>query len=177
MNSVSLDFVADLTVLDTEEAVFAGGCFWGVEYLFLQLPGVLKAQVGYSGGHTKNPTYKEICSGSTGHYEVVRVLFDPKKISFEDVAKYFFEIHDFTQGDGQGPDRGQQYLSVAFYYNDAQHAVLLKLLDVLKQMGYRVATQLLPVAPFWPAEAYHQDYYHKMGKEPYCHRYEKKFGK
>lgn len=175
VNSLSLDFVPDLTVTDTEEAIFAAGCFWGVEYYFKQLPGVLKTVVGYSGGHTKNPGYHEVCKGGTGHYEAIRVVYDPSKVNFEQVAKYFFEIHDPTQQDGQGPDRGQQYLSVAFYYDDAQKKVLEKLIEELKGMGYKVATKIQPVTTFWPAETYHQDYYEKMGKEPYCHRYEKKF--
>jgi len=175
VNSLSLDFVADLEVKDTEEAIFAAGCFWGVEYYFKKLPGVLKTVVGYSGGDKKNPAYREICDGDTGHYEAIRVVYDPAKVSSEQVAKYFFEIHDPTQNDGQGPDRGEQYLSVAFYYDDAQKKILEKLIGELKGLGYRIATKVLPVSTFWPAELYHQDYYEKMGKEPYCHRYEKKF--
>lgn len=175
VNSLSLDFVFDTQVLDTEEAIFAAGCFWGVEYYFKQLPGVLKTEVGYIGGHKKNPTYQEICSGSTGHYEAIRVLYDPKKIHYEQIAKFFFEIHDPTQSDGQGPDLGEQYLSVAFYYNEPQHKILLQLIKDLKDKGYLIATKLLPVSTFWRAETYHQDYYKKTGKQPYCHRYEKKF--
>lgn len=175
VNSLSLDFVPDLTVKDTEEAIFAAGCFWGVEYYFKQLTGVLKTEVGYSGGDKKNPTYEDVCAGNTGHYEVIRVLYDPTKISYEDLTKYFFEIHDPTQTNGQGPDLGEQYLSIIFYYNEMQKQTALKVIVELEQAGYKVATKVLPVKTFWRAETYHQDYYAKTGKHPYCHRYEKKF--
>jgi peptide methionine sulfoxide reductase msrA/msrB len=175
VNSLSLDFVDDLTVKDTEEAIYAAGCFWGVEQLFKQLPGVLKTEVGYTGGQKKNPTYQEICAGNTGHYEAIRVIYDPTKINYEQLTKYFFEIHNPTQGNGQGPDIGQQYLSVIFYYDDLQKETALGLINELNHLGYPVATKVLPVSPFWPAEMYHQDYYEKNGKTAYCHRYEKKF--
>jgi len=175
VNSVGLDFVPDSTVEDTEEALFAGGCFWGVEFLFNQLPGVLKTEVGYTGGHHPNPTYQEICEGHTGHFEAVRVLYDPKKIDFESVAKYFFEIHDFTQITGQGPDLGEQYLSVLFYYGPTQQKIGQNLIEQLHQKNHHVATRLLPVSVFWPAEEPHQNYYQKNGKKPYCHLYTKRF--
>lgn len=175
VNSVSLDFVADRQVQDTEEAIFAAGCFWGVEYYFKQLPGVLKTEVGYTGGQQANPSYKAICSGTTGHYEAVRVLYDSSKINYENIAKFFFEIHDPTQTSGQGPDHGEQYLSVIFYYDDAQQQTALKLIDQLEKIGYKIATKCLPVQTFWRAEIAHQDYYTRTGKQPYCHRYEKKF--
>lgn len=176
VNSASLDFVADMEVLDTEEAIFAAGCFWGVEYLFKQLKGVLKTEVGYAGGHKKDPSYEEVCQGNTGHYEAIRVVYDPTRIQYEDIAKYFFEIHDFSQTTGQGPDLGPQYLSMAFYYNDKQKHILETLIKTLQEKGYSVATKILPVTTFWPAEKYHQDYYKKTGKLPYCHVYQKKFG-
>jgi len=175
VNSASLDFVPDMTVLDTEEAIFAAGCFWGVEALFKQLPGVLKTEVGYSGGHKDHPTYKEICHGDTGHFEAIRVVYDKSKLSYEDVTKYFFEIHDPTQPDGQGPDYGEQYLSVVFYYDDEQKKMAEQLIKILEKKNMKIATRLLPVATFWPAEEYHQDYYTKVGKTPYCHRYMKRF--
>ena len=175
VNSLSLDFVADLTVNDTEEAIFAAGCFWGVEYYFKQLPGVLKTEVGYTGGQQKNPSYQDVCTGSTGHVEAIRVVYDPTKLSYEQLTKFFFEIHDPRQTDGQGPDRGSQYLSMIFYYDDAQKQTALQLSHELQAMGYSIATKILPVSPFWRAEVYHQDYYTKMDKQPYCHRYEKKF--
>ncbi len=175
VNSLSLDFVSDYTVTDTEEAIFAAGCFWGVEYYFQKLPGVLKTEVGYTGGHTENPSYEDICAGNTGHFEALRVIYDPKKISFEQLTKYFFEIHDPTQRNGQGPDIGQQYLSVIFYYDDTQKMIAEKLKFKLEEKGLTISTQILPVSTFWQAEGYHQDYYIKSGKQPYCHQYVKRF--
>lgn len=171
VNSLSLDFVADSEVVDSEEAIFACGCFWGVEYYFKRLPGVLKTEVGYCGGKTAMPTYEEICQGTTGHVEALRVLYDPKRVSYEKLAQFFFEIHDFSQVNGQGPDLGEQYLSVAFYYDEMQRTIISNLKMVLQSKGYSVATQLRPISVFWAAENYHQDYYQKTGKQPYCHRH------
>jgi peptide methionine sulfoxide reductase msrA/msrB len=175
VNSLSLDFVMDKTVKDTEEAIFAAGCFWGVEYYFKRLAGVLKTEVGYIGGARKNPSYQEVCSGATGHLEAIRVVYDPNKVSYEQLVKYFFEIHDPRQMDGQGPDRGPQYLSAVFYYHAAQQQTAANIIKELENKGYKIATQLHPVSPFWRAEVYHQDYYTKNAKQPYCHRYEKRF--
>jgi peptide methionine sulfoxide reductase msrA/msrB len=175
VNSLSLDYVTDLAVKDTEEAIFAAGCFWGVEYYFKKLPGILKTEVGYTGGHTLNPTYKEICDGNTGHFEAIRVIYDPTKLTYQDVAKYFFEIHNPSQNNGQGPDIGEQYLSVIFYYDQTQRKIGEKLISLLNEKGLEVTTRLLPVNPFWRAEDYHQNYYQKTGKQPYCHVYEKRF--
>lgn len=175
VNSLSLDFVADGQVTDTEEALFAAGCFWGVEYYFQQLPGVVKTEVGYSGGHIATPSYDEICSTKTGHYETIRVVYDISKVSFEAVAKYFFEIHDPTQTDGQGPDIGEQYLSAIFYYDELQKTIAQHLVTQLEKKRYLIATQILPVQTFWPAEDYHQKYYTKTNKQPYCHHYQKRF--
>ena len=167
--------MSDETVKDTEEAILAAGCFWGVEYYLKKLPGVLKTQVGYTGGKKLNPTYEEVCAHHTGHVEAIRVLYDPIKLNYDNLVKYFFEIHDFTQENGQGPDIGEQYLSRIFYYDDAQKAAVQDIINELKAKQYHVATKLLPVSTFWPAEKYHQDYYQKTGKQPYCHHYEKKF--
>lgn len=175
VNSLSLDFVPDMTVTDTEEVIFAAGCFWGVEYFLKRLPGVLKTEVGYTGGHVKNPSYRDVCRGDTGHYEAIRVLYDPTKISYEQLVKYFFEIHDPTQRDGQGPDHGEQYLSAIFYYDDAQKKIAEKLIVELTNKGFNIATRVLPVSIFWRAEDYHQDYYEKNNKQPYCHAYTKRF--
>lgn len=175
VNSVSLDFVGNSEVLDTEEAIVAGGCFWGVEHYLKQFSGMLKTEVGYTGGHIENPTYDDVCSGLTGHVEAIRVLYDPKKISYEEVLRYFFEIHDPTQENGQGPDIGPQYLSVIFYYDMDQKTIAEKLIHLLKHRGYTVVTKLVPMSIFWPAETYHQDYYEKTGKQPYCHRITKRW--
>ncbi|MCD6048221.1 MAG: msrA3 [Gammaproteobacteria bacterium] len=175
VNSLSLDFVGDLEVKDTEEAILAAGCFWGVEYLFKQLPGVLKTEVGYSGGDRQDPSYEEICTKQTGHFEVVRIVYDPTKINYESIIKYFFEIHDPTQTNGQGPDYGEQYLSRIFYFNAEQKKTAEKVMQILRDKGYELATELLPVNIFWSAEEYHQDYYAKTEKQPYCHHYVKRF--
>lgn len=175
VNSASIDFVADTHVLDTEEAIVAGGCFWGVEHFLKKLPGVLKAESGYSGGIKENPSYEQICQGNTGHYEVVRVVFDKAKIDYRQVIKRFFEIHDPTQRNGQGPDLGMQYQSAIFYYDEEQKSDAEELISLLKRRGFDVATKLLPVQTYWPAEAYHQQYYDKHQKLPYCHRPEARF--
>lgn len=175
VNSLSLDFVKDEHVQDSEEALFAGGCFWGVEYLLAKIPGVLKVEVGYMGGHVENPTYKMICQGDTGHIEGARVIFDPKKINFEKLTRAFFEIHDPTQKNGQGPDIGSQYQSAVFYLDEKQKQTTLGLIEILKNKGFDVATQVLKASTFWPAEDYHQAYYESKAAEPYCHVYTKRF--
>lgn len=175
VNSLSIDFVADTTVDDTQEAIFAGGCFWGVESLFKKLPGVLFTEVGYSGGNTTHPSYEDVCQGTTGHLEAIRVIYDPSQLSFEAITRYFLEIHDPTQANGQGPDIGTQYLSAIFYYDAAQKHTAETLLQQLRQRNLDIATQLIPSQVFWPAETYHQNYYEKNGKTPYCHIYTKRF--
>jgi peptide methionine sulfoxide reductase msrA/msrB len=177
VNSISLKFIpaSASTEVKTEKAYFAGGCFWGTEYLLQQAPGVISTRVGYMGGKTDNPTYKEVCYTETGHAEAVEVVFDPSKTSFENLAKLFFEIHDPTQVDRQGPDVGDQYRSEVFYVDDNQKAITEKLIGILKDKGLKVATTLEMAGEFWEAEDYHQDYYNKTGKEPYCHIYTKRF--
>lgn len=176
VNSASIDFVADAEVCDTEEAIVAGGCFWGVDHFLRRVPGVLKVEVGYSGGIIFNPSYEQVCRGDTGHYEVARIVYDLAKTDYYSLLKRFFEIHDPTQAEGQGPDIGQQYRSAVFYYNDEQYEKAQELIQILGSRGYEVATKLLEVQPFWPAEAYHQNYYERHSKTPYCHRPEARFG-
>ncbi|HHF7366300.1 TPA: bifunctional methionine sulfoxide reductase B/A protein [Legionella bozemanae] len=176
VNSASIDFVADSQVLDTEEAIMAGGCFWGVDHFLKQIPGVLRVEVGYTGGVTSEPSYDQVCQGNTGHYEAVRVIYDKAKTDYHQVLKRFFEIHDPTQKSGQGPDIGQQYQSAVFYYNQEQWEEAETLIQMLQKRGYQVATRLLPVQSFWPAEEYHQDYYAKHHKAPYCHQPVNRFG-
>lgn len=159
----------------TETAIFAGGCFWGVEYMLSKLPGVLKIESGYIGGTTENPTYEEVCSHRTGHAEAVRVVFDPAKVPYETLARLFFEIHDPTQENGQGPDIGDQYRSGIFYTSPVQQATAEKLIAELRRKGYDVVTEVTPAGRFWPAEDYHQRYYERKGTQPYCHAYTKRF--
>jgi len=171
VNSVSLDFEPK-EVNDTssqEIAIFAGGCFWGVQYHLERAKGVITTSVGYIGGKTKSPSYEEVCSHSTGHVEAVKVVFDTKKTSFEKLARLFFEIHDPTQLNRQGPDVGEQYKSAIFYQNDKQKEVAQKLIEQLKKNGFSVVTELIPASTFWEAESYHQNYYKKKKQEPYCH--------
>lgn len=169
VNSLSIDFVADGDVNDTGEAIVAGGCFWGVEHLLGQMEGVLKVESGYTGGTTSNPSYDAVCSGHTGHLEAVRVVYDVDKTDYQSVIKRFFEIHDPTQSSGQGPDVGSQYRSAVFYFNESQKHITEQLIQQLKDNHYDVVTKLLPAAPFWAAETYHQNYYKKNNKQPYCH--------
>lgn len=181
VNSVSMDFIpAEKTVAPasgprTETAIFAGGCFWGVEHLMRPVPGVLDVQSGYIGGHTQSPTYPQVCSHATGHAEAVRVTFDPARVSYETLAKLFFEIHDPTQADGQGPDLGDQYRSEIFYTTPQQQKMALELIEILKKKGYDVVTRVTPAGTFWPAEDYHQRHYEKTGSQPYCHFRVKRF--
>ncbi len=175
VNSLALSFVPAFTQEGYERALFAGGCFWGVEYLMKNLKGVMRTQVGYTGGCVVNPNYEEVCSGQTGHAETLEIVFDPTKVDYETLAKMFFEIHDPTQKGGQGPDIGSQYRSAVFYLTEKQKTVAEKLIDQLKKSGYQIVTQLVPATVFYPAESLHQDYYHQMGKQPYCHRRVERF--
>ena len=157
------------------KAYFAAGCFWGVEFLFQKQIGVLEVVSGYMGGDIENPTYEIVCGGFSGHLEVVEVIFDENIVSYETLAKLFLEIHDFTQTNGQGPDIGTQYLSAIFYVDEKQHKVCEKLICELENKGYKIATSLRPLVTFYEAETYHQDYYERHQKMPYCHSYKKIF--
>lgn len=187
VNSVSLEFIAknkSENKLDSnlnkktdlsEMAIFAGGCFWGIEHLMRQLPGVISVISGYIGGTTPNPSYQDVCKLRTGHAEAVQILFDPKQINYETLAKRFFEIHDPEQINGQGPDIGEQYRSEIFYTTPQQKETALRLIHILKEKGYQIVTKVTPATTFWPAEDYHQHYYERNNKQPYCHRFVKKF--
>ena len=160
-----------------KNAYFAGGCFWGVEYHFEHLDGVKEAVSGYMGGTMANPGYRDVCTGLTGHYETVKVVYDPDIVDFEMLAKLFFEIHNPQQQNGQGPDIGPQYLSAIFYNDEEEKQIAKKLITILEQKGYKIATKLISNhnTPFFEAEEYHQDYYEKHHKVPYCHSYTKRF--
>ncbi len=176
VNSVSLDFVpASLEPGRYGTAIFAGGCFWGVEYFMQKSPGVMTVTSGFIGGHVKNPSYKEVCTGRTGHAEAVKIIYDPQKTTYEKLLRLFMEIHDPTQTGGQGPDLGEQYRSGIFYLNDDQKKIAEKTIGILKDKGIKVVTELTRATEFYDAEEYHQDYYFRNGKVPYCHAYTKRF--
>jgi peptide methionine sulfoxide reductase msrA/msrB len=137
-------------MVENKKAYFAGGCFWGVEHLFQGKEGVITAISGYMAGSMENPTYQDVLSGTTGHLEAVEITYDPNQVSYKELTQFFFEIHDPTQANGQGPDIGPQYLSAVFYSNEEEGEIAREL-------------------------EYHQDYYLKKNQQPYCHRYQKKF--
>ncbi|MFS8563701.1 MAG: bifunctional methionine sulfoxide reductase B/A protein [Rhabdochlamydiaceae bacterium] len=169
VNSLALFFVPALTKEGYERAVFAGGCFWGVQHLMKKLPGVIATKVGYTGGDVVDPTYEEVSSKKTGHAEAIEIVFDPKLTSYQALAKLFFEIHDPTQKNGQGPNLGPQYRSAVFYFTEKQKETTEMLTGLLKKQGLPVVTEILPASIFYPAEPYHQDYYDQTGQKPYCH--------
>lgn len=162
VNSISMVFVP------LEQAYFAGGCFWGVEDAFSQVEGVLDAASGYMGGQTENPTYEQVSTGRTGHAETVRVTYNPDVVDFETLARLFFEIHDPTQVNRQGPDVGTQYRSAVFYADAEQKAVAERLVDVLRDKGWEAVTEISPAGEFTPAEDYHQDFTARTGRGG-CH--------
>ncbi len=175
VNSIAMKFIPHSATPKTQRAIFASGCFWGTEYQLSKLEGVISTTVGYIGGHKADPTYQEVCAGHTGHAEALEVIFDPGRVSYEQLARLFFETHDPTQLNRQGPDIGHQYRSAIFYLNDEQKAIGEQLIQLLVAKGYAVVTELTEATTFWEAEDYHQDYYDLKGTLPYCHRYEKKF--
>jgi peptide methionine sulfoxide reductase msrA/msrB len=174
VNSISMNFIPG-DEKKTATAVFASGCFWGTQYFLQQAKGVLATTVGFTGGRSSHPTYEEVSSGASGHAEAVRVVYDPDLVSYEELARLFFETHDFTQVDRQGPDIGTQYRSEIFYEDKDQRQTAEKLMELLKTKGFNVATRLSRAGPFWPAEAYHQNYYLKNDSQPFCHVFRKIF--
>jgi methionine-S-sulfoxide reductase len=156
--------------MDREQATFGAGCFWGVEYVLRRVPGVVDVQVGYSGGFTENPTYREVCSHTTGHAEVAQATFDPSAVSYDQLLEVFWAMHDPTQVDRQGPDIGDQYRSVIFTHSDEQRAAAESSRERAQpRFPAPIATKIEPLRAFYPAEDYHQEYYEKTGHEPYCH--------
>jgi len=154
-----------------EKATFGSGCFWCTEAMFTKLKGVIEVKSGYSGGHVDNPTYEAVCSGSTGHAEVVQVTYDPDKISFEELLEVFWKTHDPTTLNRQGNDVGTQYRSVVFYSNDEQKRIAEEYkskLDSAQVWSDPIVTEISPLKEFFPAENYHDDYYERNGSQPYC---------
>ncbi len=165
----------DTSVYDEDEtmekATFAAGCFWGVEAAFRRVKGVEATSVGYTGGHEEQPTYKQVCSGTTGHAEAVEVVYDPEKVSYEDLLDVFWKNHDPTQVNRQGPDIGDQYRSAIFYHDEAQQKAAEESKAAIEESGKHskpIATQIEPAKTFWRAEDYHQQYLEKRGLAS-CH--------
>ena len=160
-----------MTEKRTATAILAGGCFWCLEAVFLAMKGVRCVQSGYIGGHEDAPSYQSVCSGDTGHAEAVRIEFDPEVVSFEDLLEVFFEIHDPTTPNRQGNDIGSQYRSAIFYLSPEQEAAARAMIEKLAWDGAfdaPIVTELEPATTFWPAEAYHDDYFARNPNQPYC---------
>ncbi len=166
VNSISMDFIPADRI---GTIFFAGGCFWEIENAFEHTSGVLEALSGYMGGTTDNPSYADVCSGTTGHAETVKVVFDTSVVTFKELAMIFFEIHDPTQVNRQGLDTGTQYRSSVFYNTQEQLTVLEELVRILVSQGYEVVTELVPACDFWPADDYHQNYFDNNEIRASCH--------
>lgn len=154
-----------------EVTTLAGGCFWCIEAVFLELNGVTTVESGYTGGEVPNPTYDAVCSGATGHAEVVQVTFDPAVVSFEEVLHVFFSVHDPTTLNQQGPDVGTQYRSAVYYHNDEQREVAERVIAEVGAEGVwnnPIVTEVTPLEEYYPAEAYHQEYYRRNPEQFYC---------
>ena len=154
-----------------EKATFASGCFWCTEAVFQQLRGVVSVRSGYTGGHVQNPTYEDVCNGTTGHAEAIELTFDPRAVSYKDLLEVFWKTHDPTTLNRQGNDVGDQYRSAVFYHNDAQRQLAEHYrseLDRAKAFGAPIVTEIVPASAFYPAESYHQNYYRTNPRQPYC---------
>lgn len=154
-----------------EIATLGGGCFWCVEAVFAEVKGVHRVLSGYAGGHVPNPTYRQVCTGETGHAEVVQVIFDPDQVSFREILEIFFDIHDPTTLNRQGADVGTQYRSIILYHNQDQQTTAQAVIDELADSGQwhdPIVTELAPLEAFYPAEDYHQEYFAHNGSQPYC---------
>jgi peptide-methionine (S)-S-oxide reductase len=160
------------SVKKTEAATFAGGCFWGTEYAYQHVPGVIKTEVGFMGGKMENPSYNRVCAGDTNHAEAVHLVFDPNVVSYRKLVEYFFKIHDPTTVNRQGPDAGTQYRSVIFFYDKSQQQIAKEVIaELTKRKVFKrpIVTQVLPAQAFWKAEDYHQKYFDKHPAQAVCH--------
>jgi peptide-methionine (S)-S-oxide reductase len=163
--------VQDSVGSSNEVATLGGGCFWCLEAVFEQLRGVMKVESGYSGGTVEDPNYRQVCSGDTGHAEVIQITFDPAVVSYREVLEVFFAIHDPTTLNSQGPDEGTQYRSAIFYHNESQRQVAERLiaeLDASKIWSDPIVTEITPLEKFYKAEDYHQEYFRSNPRQPYC---------
>lgn len=174
INSSALSFTTTAPFIPSI-AYVAGGCFWGIDALYSKKEGITATLCGYMGGDTAYPNYTEVSAGHTHHAETVAIYYDPLSIHYKDILRYFFEIHDPTQHNHQGPDHGPQYRSVVFYQNDAEYKTATACMTELMDLGYAVATTCQPAHVFWKAEPYHQDYYQHNGQTPYCHQHTPRF--
>jgi peptide-methionine (S)-S-oxide reductase len=153
-----------------QQATFGAGCFWGVEWVFCRVPGVTDVVSGYSGGVVEDPSYREVCTDTTGHAEVVEITFDPDVVTYEQLLEVFWAMHDPTQVNRQGPDRGHQYRSIILTHSEEQKAAAeASKLAAQEGLAAPIATEIVDFVKFYPAEAYHQRYYERSGHEPYCH--------
>ncbi|MDD5252729.1 MAG: bifunctional methionine sulfoxide reductase B/A protein [Candidatus Omnitrophota bacterium] len=174
INAVALKLAVRPVKVETGKATFAAGCFWGVEAAFQELigKGIISVRAGYTGGHFKNPTYQDVCSDVTGHAEAVEVVYDPAKISYSELLDIFWNIHDPTTANRQGPDTGSQYRSAVFFHTPEQEKLALAAKEKLERSGRfknKIVTEITPAGDFYPAEDYHQDYYQKQGIKPACY--------
>lgn len=162
-------FAQSMNTNHTELADFGGGCFWCMEAEFQQIPGVISVTSGFAGGRTENPTYKEVCTGETGHAEVTQIEFDPRKVSYEKLLRYFWDAHDPTTLNRQGNDEGTQYRSIILYNNEAQKDAAVKSkAEAQKNFNTPIVTEIVPLKKFYKAENYHQNYYNNNTEAPYC---------
>lgn len=174
VNSISLSFESNRSQDGFKRALVAGGCFWGIDHLLKSFHGVISVSSGYTGGHSVNPSYEEVCSGMTGHAEAVEIIYSDQ-LTYENLLKFFLEIHNPTERNRQGPDIGSQYRSAIFYFDDRERKVALNLLNQLSNLGFKPVTEVSAASHFYQAESYHQNYYAKSGKQPYCHARVRRF--
>lgn len=167
---VTTGFAQGMNTNHTEVAYLGGGCFWCMEAQFQRIPGVKSVTSGFAGGHTEDPSYEDVCTGMTGHAEVTRIDFDPEKISYEKILKYFWDAHDPTTLNRQGADEGTQYRSIILYASDAQKEAAIKSkAEAQKSFKDPIVTEIVPLGKFYKAENYHQDYYNNHRSQPYCY--------